>query len=486
MSIPPTSPALPGLGQIPSARSTPTPGGVTPGFNASGLTSGTSFTPQQFEQLFQTVNDLNCTQAEKQSLFNALRLIQSMSIPPDGTFSPEQMAQLEQSLAADASPIAQSFLQHVKDLFPGQPSALSNPDQVSLGNNGGNTTPPQVEDRSMLATYKPEKKRNFFQRILDAIMRLFTGKPKDSNEAVFRQVSSFGPTAPQAQFGGQPAPGQGVPTGGYAGSAEPAYEIDTEASSGNNGDVYGKSNFHDENKFVPTFAISAYHESGVMRKEDDPYAVGGISNPNRSGDLGGKSYGPYQFESSTYADGSTSRNPQGSTLARFINDPGNPYGPQLKAAAQQHGLASAQFDAVWKQLAASDNKAFGQAQEQFMLKETQGQAQNFFNLAGLGPEVQQNAAMRDLVIGTVNQVGGLAEQAATHLKQKATELGRPLSTKEAANLLIDFKRANIPNWFRSSPGAHQGVANRYADEKQHVNTSLAFVDNPVPETTQTV
>lgn len=474
MSIPPTSPVLPGLGQIPSSQNTQASRGITPGFDASGVNAGTSFTPQQYEQLFQTVNASSATQEEKQSLFNALRLIQSMSIPPDGTFSPEQMTQLEQSVA-NASPTVQSFVQRLKNLFPGQPSALSSPDQVALSNNNGNSSAPQLEDRSMMATYKPEKKRNFFQRILDAIIRLFTGKPKDSNEAVFRQVSGFGPTDPQTQFGGGQSAGRGVPAGGYAGSAEPAYQIDTDASSG---DIYGKSNFHDENKFVPTFAISAYHESGVMRKEGDPYAVGGISNPSRSGDLGGKSYGPYQFESSTYADGNVSRDPQRSTLARFINDPSNPYGAQLKAAAQQHGLASAQFDNLWKQLAANDNKAFGQAQEQFMLKETQGQAQNFFNLAGLGPEVQQNAAMRDLVIGTVNQVGGLAEQAARHLKQKATEMGRPLSTKEAANALIDFKRANIPNWFRSSPGAHQGVANRYADEKQHVNTSLAFVDNP--------
>ena len=54
--------------------------------------------------------------------------------------------------------------------------------------------------------------------------------------------------------------------------------------------LYERSPNHDEDKFVPAFAMAAFHESGIYRKPDDPYAVGAISKPSLRQDLGGKSY----------------------------------------------------------------------------------------------------------------------------------------------------------------------------------------------------
>jgi hypothetical protein len=232
------------------------------------------------------------------------------------------------------------------------------------------------------------------------------------------------------------------------------------------GSMYQRSRHHDDTKFVPQFPMAAFHESGVYRRDWDPYAVGAISRPKKSDDLGGKTYGTYQFESSIYVDG-TSRNNRGgngSTLHRFINDPANPFGAHLKAAAQQHGLASRAFDALWTKFAREHNQAFGAAQEAFVLKDKGDNVNRFMGLAQLSPEVRQDPRIVDLIMGTTNHVGGLADSAARHLAQLQQRTGRPLTANEVGPALAEYKETRISSWFRSSPGAHAGLENRFNAE----------------------
>ncbi|MGV3525021.1 MAG: hypothetical protein ACO1RX_12395 [Candidatus Sericytochromatia bacterium] len=230
------------------------------------------------------------------------------------------------------------------------------------------------------------------------------------------------------------------------------------------GQMYERSPYHDESKFVPRFAMTAYHESGSYRKPSDPYAVGTITRPRKRDDLGGKTYGTYQFESSVYPDGSRRDGAQNSTLMRFIRWSGNPMGPQLRAAAEQHGVATPAFDRVWTQLAQQQNKIFGEAQQQFLLHERASSVDRFVTRAGLSATVSQDPRIVDLIMGTTNHVGGLANSAADHLAQMQHQMGRPLTVNEAGKAIAEYKETKIAAWFQSSPGAWDGLRNRFNDE----------------------
>lgn len=231
--------------------------------------------------------------------------------------------------------------------------------------------------------------------------------------------------------------------------------------------MYQRSPYHDDSKFVPAFAMTSFHESGEYRKPDDPYAVGAITRPTRRQDLGGKTYGTYQFESSVYADGSNAgRNKTaGSTLMRFVNSPNNPFGDKLRAAAQQYGIASPGFDAVWKELAVKENKAFGEAQQQFLLADRTESVNNFMSRAQLSEDVRKDPRIVDLVMGTTNQVASLADGVADYLAQKQASAGRKLTVEEVGVAITDYKKSHIGSWFKSSPGSQAGIRNRYNEEQ---------------------
>ncbi|MEZ4318744.1 MAG: peptidoglycan-binding protein [Myxococcota bacterium] len=226
-----------------------------------------------------------------------------------------------------------------------------------------------------------------------------------------------------------------------------------------------KSRWHDDTKFVPKYASTAYSESGIYRGKSDPYAVGAISKPTKSQDLGGKTYGAYQFESSVYKNG-TNRGKKavaGSTVMRFARWEGNPYGKQLQDVAKKHGTASKEFDALWTKLSHEQNKSFGEAQEKFMEKENNDRVNGFMDTIGASEAARKDPRLQDLVIGTYNQYSGLTKGIASHVA--ANNKKGSMSADEIGKLIQDYKRARVKNHFRSSPKAHKGIYSRIAREK---------------------
>ena len=219
---------------------------------------------------------------------------------------------------------------------------------------------------------------------------------------------------------------------------------------------------------MPKYSITAYYESGSYRKENDPYSVGAITRPRRDQDKGGKTYGAYQFETYIYRDGTQHEKEswvKNSTLQRFLRSPNNPFGPQLRAVADRHGVASDAFDAAWKELANTQNRAFGLAQQAFLEEDKMDDVERFFDRANVSSTARQDEQLMDLTLGTLNLLGSLAKGVADHVKATQEEAGRPLSVKEIAVVMSDYKHANVSSNFKSSPGAHDGIRARYRSER---------------------
>ena len=227
------------------------------------------------------------------------------------------------------------------------------------------------------------------------------------------------------------------------------------------------SRFENADSFVPAFKATAYSESNDMRKESDPYAVGAITHPTRDADLGGKSYGTYQFESGVYADGTNAgKNAiDHSTLMSFLEFPKNPYGPGLLAIAKQHGIASREFDARWSELSQGDNKAFGEAQEAFLESTVEGKVTRLMDVAQIAPGARTDKHLIDVMIGTVNQYGGMAEEFALDVAAQQRSAGRAFTADEAGQALQESKARRVEANFRRSPGSWKGIRERIDREQ---------------------
>jgi hypothetical protein len=229
---------------------------------------------------------------------------------------------------------------------------------------------------------------------------------------------------------------------------------------------YEKSPYHDPKKFVPSFPMMAYHESGSYRNRKDPYGVGAITYPSRKQDSGGKTYGTYQFETYVYKNGSRGSDAKvaNSTMMRFLKWDKNPFAAELNAVVKRYGVASSQFDQAWKKLASEQNLALGKAQEAFVLHDKMSKVDAFLADAQLSEEVKQDPRIFDLVLGTLNHVDSLAAPIPKMLARKQREAGHKLSANEVGKIITAFKGTQISNWFVSSPKAHKGIRDRFKSE----------------------
>lgn len=230
--------------------------------------------------------------------------------------------------------------------------------------------------------------------------------------------------------------------------------------------IYGYSMSHDPQKFVPKYPMTAYHESGIYRKNADPYAVGAITRPSKEDDAGGKTYGPYQFESYHYPDGTKDdKNAPSSTLQRFLNWKDNPYAAKLGEVVKKNGIASVEFDKLWGELSSGENKLFGEAQERFLEHDVADRVKALMDKAGASEEARKDPRLMDLMMGTVNQYGGLASGHIGAAATAQTNAKRPFSADELALAIQDSKAANVEGNFRRSPDAWDGIRARIADER---------------------
>jgi hypothetical protein len=226
-----------------------------------------------------------------------------------------------------------------------------------------------------------------------------------------------------------------------------------------------RSKFHDPKQFVPSYPSTAERESDVYRSKADPYAVGAASHG--TGDLGGKSYGTYQFE--TYhrgTDGSTitsDGDEKNSTMRRFLASQwGAPYRDSLNATA----MASAAFDKAWAAFAAADNKGFGRDQEAFMMHEVGPKLDEFYDLAKATSVARSDTSLNDILIGTINQYGGLAKGLAKAVAAKQTSAGHEFTAREIGRALQDAKLDKVDVHFKSSSErVRVGIRNRIGEER---------------------
>lgn len=222
------------------------------------------------------------------------------------------------------------------------------------------------------------------------------------------------------------------------------------------------SQFHDDTKFVPTYNATAKSESDSYRTKEDPYAVGAISKPTKDEDLGGKTYGTYQFESYVYKDGTHASDAlrDNSTVIRFANWDKNPFGKELKEVVKASGVASDAFDKTWAELTRRDNKGFGQAQQDFLLIDAKAKVDAFFDKAEVDATARKDPRLFDVVLGTLNQYNNLANGMADHVAATQKAARKKLTADEVGVALQDYKWGKVTSHFKKSPKAHEGIYNR--------------------------
>ncbi len=202
--------------------------------------------------------------------------------------------------------------------------------------------------------------------------------------------------------------------------------------------------------FVPRYKSTANNESSVFRTQKDPFAVGAISSGK--GDLGGKSYGVYQFASNEAVS---------TALRDFVNWSKNPYKDVLRNSG---ALKSDNFDAAWKSLAATHNKEFGLVQENFARETMWAPLLDKFNKTSGVNLTSRSDKLIDLVVGTVNQYGKLVQGIARYVADNG---GDKLSDNQVGILMQNYKLANVDSHFKSSSAAvRRGIRSRIIRERK--------------------
>lgn len=183
-----------------------------------------------------------------------------------------------------------------------------------------------------------------------------------------------------------------------------------------------------------------------------------INKYANSGDLGGASYGTYQFASylpQTMPSGKARPNATKSPLVAYLN--------ACAYANQFQGLqpATAAFDAAWKACAAADNAGFTADQHAFVKAKYYDVMIGNLKRAGLDL-TPFGAGVQDMVWSTAVQMG----PARTSVFLTPLKGMTQLDDVTIINTVMNYKIANVPNLFsKSSANIQAGVLNRYKSEK---------------------
>lgn len=195
------------------------------------------------------------------------------------------------------------------------------------------------------------------------------------------------------------------------------------------------------------------------RYESGGKGPGTINNYQNSGDLGGASYGTYQFASylpEKMPDGKSRPSAKNSPVIQFLNN--------SKFKKDFDGLTPATpgFDAKWKEVALRNPKEFKDDQHDYIKKKYYDVA--LANLKRTGLDLSTyGPAVQDLIWSGAVQFGPANISAF-----KETISGKSqLTDRDIVTIVSDWKIKNVSILFRSSSASIQsGVKARYESEKQ--------------------
>ena len=195
-------------------------------------------------------------------------------------------------------------------------------------------------------------------------------------------------------------------------------------------------------------------------KESGKGGAGTINDYNggASGDLGGASYGTYQFASylpPTMKNGTARESSKNSPVLQFINN--------SKFKDKFAGLvpATAAFDNKWKEVAAANKKDFEKDQHDYIERNYYEVAVS--NIRRVGIDLSKyGPAVHDLIWSTAVQLG--PENTAAF---RETLVGKSqLTDKDIVLLVSEWKIKNVDVLFKSSSqDIKNGVRKRYESEK---------------------
>lgn len=218
-------------------------------------------------------------------------------------------------------------------------------------------------------------------------------------------------------------------------------------------------------KGTPVKVVTPVVSGWSLGQTSEKYESGGkgpgvINAYANSGDLGGASYGTYQFASflpETMPSGKR-RDPakaRNSPVIQFVNS------SKFKDKFANMAPATVEFDAMWKSIAASNTAEFKEEQHEYIKTKyydvmMASLKKNGFDLYKFGPAVQ------DLVWSTAVQYGpGKTSLFTVPLRAKSE-----FTDTDIVNLVSKYKiemvKSNFPS---SSTDIRAGVVNRYNKEQ---------------------
>lgn len=200
-----------------------------------------------------------------------------------------------------------------------------------------------------------------------------------------------------------------------------------------------------------------------LGQTSEKYETGGkgpgtINSYANSGDLGGASYGTYQFASylpETMPNGKARPYAKKSPLKDYLN--------VSKFSDKFNGLdpATASFDSMWKSIASSNPNEFNKDQHDFVQAKyydvmIASLKRKGLDLTSFGPGVQ------DLVWSTAVQLGPNR----TDIFTVPLEGKQQLTDRDIIELVSNYKINNVNTFFKSSSSSVQsGVKTRWQSEK---------------------
>ena len=177
-----------------------------------------------------------------------------------------------------------------------------------------------------------------------------------------------------------------------------------------------------------------------------------------AGDLGGASYGTYQFASYTpdkMSDGRSRPSSKNSPVLQYLGN--------SKFKSQFAGLepGTDAFDDKWKSVANSNKDEFQNDQHDYVKRKYYDTAIANLQRAGLDL-TKYGPAVQDLVWSTAVQFG----PAKTNIFTTALKGKSEMTDKDIVNIVSDYKAANVDEFFKSSSQSiKDGVKSRYKAEK---------------------